>query len=82
MMITRISRISFVFAAFASASVVAPLTPSFALTSVASSNEPIIQQAMVPVAFSSTGIYDGNDQYRDGRGFPRSGWDYLSLPPS
>jgi hypothetical protein len=30
----------------------------------------------------TTGVYDGNDQYRDAKGFPLPGWDILFFPPS
>src|ERR1700743_823622 len=78
-MITRFSRIAFVFGAFAVAVAAAPIS-SFAAATTSSSNGIVVQQAMASVP--STGIYDGNDQYRDAKGFARSGWQYLALPPS
>jgi hypothetical protein len=74
-MITRSSRIAFVFAAMTAATVAAPITASFAAMPMSSADETM-------ASHRSTGVYDANDQYRTAQGFPQSGWQYLSLPPS
>ena len=30
----------------------------------------------------STGVYDTYDKYRDEKGYPQPGWEYLTLPPN
>lgn len=74
-MITRSSRIAFVFAALTAATVAAPITASFAATSTNSAD-------LTTASRRSTSAYDAADQYRTAQGFPQSGWQYLSLPPS
>jgi hypothetical protein len=68
------------FAALTALGMAAPLT-AFAdptVTAPNTINNATVDPAMVP----STGIYDIEDQYKDSAGFPQSGWQYLTRPPS
>jgi hypothetical protein len=79
---TTLSRLVFAFAAVVAVTAVAPMTASFAdsMTSPNAVNNAMIDEGMTHA--SSTGVYDGGDQYRNAEGFPQPGWQYLSLPPS
>jgi hypothetical protein len=81
-MTTRSSRIAFVFAAFTVIAAAAPM--SAALADGAMSPNAITNSTsdMSGTVVPSTGIYDAADQYRDAKGFPQGGWQYLSFPPS
>lgn len=74
-MITRSSRIAFVFAALTAATVAAPITASFAATPMNAADPTMAWHR-------SASAYDAADQYRTAQGFLQSGWQYLSLPPS
>jgi hypothetical protein len=76
-MSTTMPKLAFVFAAFFAA----PITASFAdVTSPNAIDNAMVDQGAAPQP--STGTYDNADQYRDSKGFPQPGWQYLSLPPS
>lgn len=75
------SRIAFGFAALAAATVIAPITASFAdsMTSPNAINNSTVDRDMAQQSIS--GVYDNCDQYRDAKGFPQPGWRYLVFPP-
>ncbi len=76
------ARHAFALASFVAVGIGAPLAPAFA----ASATSPnLIDNATAGVDMGrvpTTGIYDGYDNYRDAKGFPLPGWDYLFFPPS
>ena len=80
-MITRSSRIAFVFAAF---SAIASVPISAALADSPMSPNAITNSTsdMSRNVVASTGIDDSAAQYRDAKGFPLGGWEYFSLPPN
>lgn len=79
-MSTHLSRYA-VALAFVAASVGAPLMPALA----ASATSPnMIDNTTTDVGMaraSATGVYS-YDQYRDAKGFPLPGWEYLFFPAS
>jgi hypothetical protein len=78
-----LSRVAVAFAALVAAASAAPLTASVAETPIPSPNT--INNATVEPAITphvSAGIYDIEDQYKDSKGFPLPGWEYLARPPS
>ena len=56
-----------------------PLSASFADAALSAPNT--INNATIDPA-PVTGIYDLEDLYRDGKGFPLPGWEHLTRPPS
>ena len=79
-MSTHRSLYTFALATFVAAG--APLAPALAASAVSPN---MIDNATVDVGTGRapvTGIYDDYDQYRDAKGFPLPGWDYLFLPPT
>jgi hypothetical protein len=72
-------KLAFAFAAFVAAM---PVTASFAAppNSPNAVNNTMVDQSTIQQP--SMGIYDDADQFRDLKGFPQSGWQYLSLPPN
>jgi hypothetical protein len=77
-----LSRLAIAFAALVATTSAAPLSVSFAETPIPSPNT-INNATVEPVVapHGSTGIYDTEDQYRDAKGFPQPGWEYLTRPP-
>ena len=59
----------------------AALPVSVALADPAISAPNTINNATIDPA-PATGIYDFEDQYRDGLGYPLPGWEHLTRPPS
>jgi hypothetical protein len=60
---------------------VAALPLSVSLADAAPSAPNTINNATIDPA-TGTGIYDIEDQYRDSKGFPLPGWEFLTRPPS
>ena len=78
-MTTYWSRYAFAVAGFVAASNVAPLVT---VAAAATTSPNMIDNATADVRVAHapvTGIYDANDKYRDARGFPLAGWEYLFI---
>lgn len=75
-------RAAFGCAAFLALNGAAPIGASFAdtMTTPNAINNAMVDKSMTPEG--SISIYDNYDQYRDTKGFPQAGWQYLWLPPS
>jgi hypothetical protein len=76
------TRHAFALVSFLAASIAAPLAPALAASATSPNT---IDNATVDfgvVHAPATGVYDGEDKYRDANGFPLPGWDYLFFPPS
>lgn len=56
-----------------------PLSASFADPAIAAPNT--INNATIDPA-PPAGIYDLEDLYRDSKGFPMAGWEFLTRPPT
>ena len=67
------TRHAFALVSFLAASIAAPLAPALAASATVDFGV---------VHAPATGVYDGEDKYRDANGFPLPGWDYLFFPPS
>ena len=79
-MSTHRSLYAFALATFVAAS--APLAPALAASAMSPN---MIDNVTADVGMGRapvTGVYDDYDQYRDAKGFPMPGWDYLFFPPT
>ena len=72
------------FATILAASIAAPLAVALADPAAPPMPNPI-NNATVDRTMggdASTGVYDTYDKFRDEKGFPQPGWQYLTLPPN
>jgi hypothetical protein len=73
-------RYAFALAGLLAAS--APLVPAMAASTTSPKMTDYVTADAVTGRAPVTGVYDGYDQYRDERGFPLPGWDYLFFSPT
>jgi hypothetical protein len=77
----RIFNAALAFAALVVIAAATPLTASVADPAISAPN--VINNATIDPASIPplTGVYDFEDQYKDSRGFPQPGWEFLTRPP-